>query len=51
MLGSLAHAHFIRAVGVDFDDEAICLYLARSAALAWTARTTAWTARTTAGRS
>ncbi|MEV4412977.1 lantibiotic dehydratase [Catellatospora sp. NPDC049609] len=41
VLGSLAHAHFIRAVGVDFDDEAICLYLARSAALAWTARATA----------
>ena len=40
VLGSLMHAHFIRAVGIDFDDEAVCLYLARAAALTWRARTT-----------
>jgi thiopeptide-type bacteriocin biosynthesis protein len=39
VLGSLLHAHYIRAVGIDFDDEAVCLYLARAAALAWSART------------
>ncbi|WP_329317975.1 lantibiotic dehydratase [Streptomyces sp. NBC_01262] len=38
-LGSLLHTHFVREVGIDFDDEAACLYLARAAALAWTART------------
>ncbi|MFB6724812.1 lantibiotic dehydratase [Kribbella sp. NPDC056345] len=40
VLGSLLHVHFVRAVAVDFAEEAICLYLARAAALAWTARTT-----------
>jgi lantibiotic biosynthesis protein len=40
VLGSLLHAHYIRAVGIDFDDEAVCLYLARAAALAWSARFT-----------
>lgn len=40
VLGSLMHAHFIRAVGIDFGDEAACLYLARAAALAWNAHTT-----------
>lgn len=44
VLGSLLHVHFVRAVAVDFPEEAICLYLARSAALAWTARTAASTA-------
>lgn len=40
VLGSLLHAHYMRAVGIDFDDEAVCLYLARAAAaLAWSART------------
>jgi len=38
-LGSLLHTHFVREVGIDFDDEAACLYLARATALAWTART------------
>jgi thiopeptide-type bacteriocin biosynthesis protein len=38
VLGSLLHAHHVRAVGIDFDNEAICLYLARAAALAWVAR-------------
>ncbi|MFC0860932.1 lantibiotic dehydratase [Sphaerimonospora cavernae] len=39
VLGSLMHVNFVRACGIDFDDEAIGLYLARSAALAWKART------------
>ncbi|WP_329492042.1 lantibiotic dehydratase [Kitasatospora sp. NBC_01246] len=39
VLGSLLHVHFVRAVAVDFPEEAICLYLARAAALAWKART------------
>src|SRR5262249_3291308 len=34
----LLHAHHIRAVGIDREDERICLRLARAAALAWTAR-------------
>ncbi|MET8090791.1 lantibiotic dehydratase [Micromonospora sp. NPDC005220] len=38
VLGSLLHAHFIRAVGIDFDDEDQCRYLARAAALAYFAR-------------
>ena len=38
-LVSLLHAHHIRAVGIDRDDELICLRLARAAALAWEART------------
>ena len=37
-LGSLLHVNFVRASGIDFDDEATALYLARAAALAWTAR-------------
>ncbi|MEX2985698.1 lantibiotic dehydratase [Streptomyces sp. C36] len=40
VLDSLLHTHFVRAVAVDFPEEAIGLYLARAAALAWTARTT-----------
>ena len=40
VLGSLLHVHFVRAVAVDFPEEAVCLYLARAAALAWKARTT-----------
>ncbi len=40
VLRSLMHVNFVRACGIDFDDEAIGLYLARSAALSWTARTT-----------
>ncbi|MDQ8706951.1 lantibiotic dehydratase [Streptomyces sp. LHD-70] len=40
VLGPLLHVHFVRAVAVDFPEEAICLYLARAAAQAWTARTT-----------
>lgn len=40
VLGSLLHSHFVRAVRIDFDEEAICMYLARAAALAFTARTT-----------
>lgn len=31
------HGHYIRAYGVDFDDEPVCLHLARAAALAWMA--------------
>ncbi|MFD5425342.1 lantibiotic dehydratase [Streptomyces sp. NPDC127084] len=38
VLTSLLHMHFIRAVGIDFAEEDICRYLARAAALAWTAR-------------
>lgn len=40
VLGSLLHVHFVRAVAVDFPEEAICLYLARAAAQGWRARTT-----------
>ncbi|XED75995.1 lantibiotic dehydratase [Streptomyces sp. QH1-20] len=40
VLDSLLHLNFARAVAVDFPEEAICLYLARAAALAWTAKTT-----------
>ncbi|MFF3750513.1 lantibiotic dehydratase [Streptomyces sp. NPDC002018] len=39
VLTSLLHVHFVRAVAVNFPEEAICLYLARAAALAWTGRT------------
>jgi len=38
VLGSLLHANFVRSVGIDFDQEAMCLYLARSAAMAYQAR-------------
>ncbi|MEU3073307.1 lantibiotic dehydratase [Streptomyces laurentii] len=38
VLTSLLHVHFVRAVAVDFPEEAACLHLARAAALAWTAR-------------
>ncbi|WP_327586955.1 lantibiotic dehydratase [Nonomuraea sp. NBC_00507] len=37
VLSSLLHVHFVRACGIDFDDEAIALYLARCAALSWRA--------------
>ncbi|TDB96902.1 lantibiotic dehydratase [Actinomadura sp. 7K534] len=40
VLTSLLHAHHMRAVGLDPDDERICLQLARAAAQAWTARRT-----------
>lgn len=40
VLSSLIHLSFIRARGIDFGEEARCMYLARAAALAWTARTT-----------
>ncbi|WP_344917352.1 lantibiotic dehydratase [Streptosporangium oxazolinicum] len=39
VLGSLMHLNFVRACGIDFDDEAVGVHLARAAALAWTART------------
>ncbi|WP_236703335.1 lantibiotic dehydratase [Lentzea aerocolonigenes] len=38
-LGSLLHSHFLRACGIDPEDKAVCLYLARTAALTFTART------------
>jgi len=38
VLGSLLHTHFLRACGIDADDKATCLYLARVAAMAATAR-------------
>ncbi|GHA39780.1 hypothetical protein GCM10010372_44830 [Streptomyces tauricus] len=37
-LTSLLHVHFVRHVAVNFPEEEVCLYLARAAALAWTAR-------------
>ncbi len=40
VLTSLLHVHFVRHVAVNFPEEEICLYLARAAALAWTARAT-----------
>jgi thiopeptide-type bacteriocin biosynthesis protein len=39
VLTSLLHVHFVRHVAVNFPEEDVCLYLARAAALAWTART------------
>lgn len=39
VLSSLLHVHFVRHVAVNFPEEEVCLYLARAAALAWTART------------
>ncbi|MGW5102177.1 lantibiotic dehydratase [Streptomyces sp. NPDC004100] len=38
VLTSLLHVHFVRHVAVNFPEEEACLYLARAAALAWTAR-------------
>lgn len=38
-LASLLHTHFLRACGIEPADKAACLYLARAAALAYTART------------
>ncbi|MFF3525222.1 lantibiotic dehydratase [Streptomyces rubiginosohelvolus] len=38
VLTSLLHVHFVRHIAVNFPEEAICLYLARAAALAWSAR-------------
>ncbi|WP_404949629.1 lantibiotic dehydratase [Streptomyces sp. ARC14] len=38
VLTSLLHVHFVRHVAVDFSEEEVCLYLARAAALAFTAR-------------
>jgi thiopeptide-type bacteriocin biosynthesis protein len=40
VLDSLLHAHHLRAVGIDPDDERTCRRLARAAALSWRARTT-----------
>ncbi|MFJ3551596.1 lantibiotic dehydratase [Streptomyces sp. NPDC090114] len=39
VLTSLLHVHFVRHVAVNFPEEEVCSYLARAAALAWTART------------
>ncbi|WP_405868632.1 lantibiotic dehydratase [Streptomyces sp. NBC_01515] len=44
VLTSLLHVHFVRHIAVNFPEEEICLYLARAAALAWTARATERTA-------
>jgi thiopeptide-type bacteriocin biosynthesis protein len=41
VLGSLIHVSFVRACGIDFDDEAVSMHLARAAALTWAAGTTA----------
>lgn len=38
-LGSLLHTHFLRACGIEPEDKAVCLYLARTAALSFAART------------
>jgi hypothetical protein len=38
-LGSLLHTHFLRACGIEPADKAVCLYLARAAALAYAAQT------------
>lgn len=38
-LGSLLHTHFLRACGLEAEHKAVCLYLARAAALAFVART------------
>ncbi|MFI6287405.1 lantibiotic dehydratase [Streptomyces sp. NPDC051018] len=38
VLTSLLHVHFVRNIAVNFPEEEVCLYLARAAALAWTAR-------------
>ncbi|MFF5879989.1 lantibiotic dehydratase [Streptomyces californicus] len=38
VLTSLLHVHFVRHIAVDFPEEEVCLYLARAAALAFTAR-------------
>ncbi|WP_084729560.1 lantibiotic dehydratase [Streptacidiphilus neutrinimicus] len=38
VLASLLHTHFVRHIGVDFKEEAVCRYLARAAAKAWTAK-------------
>ncbi|MFF2657299.1 lantibiotic dehydratase [Kitasatospora sp. NPDC058032] len=37
-LGAVLHTHFLRAIGIDPKDKAVCLYLARAAALAHTTR-------------
>ncbi len=38
VLASLIHVSVVRSYGIDFADEALAMYLARAAALAWTAR-------------
>ncbi|MFJ6657808.1 lantibiotic dehydratase [Streptomyces sp. NPDC091377] len=38
VLTSFLHVHFVRHIAVNFPEEEVCLYLARAAALAWTAR-------------
>ncbi|MEU3261462.1 lantibiotic dehydratase [Streptomyces albidoflavus] len=38
VLDSLLHAHHIRAVGIDKDDERMCVRLTHAAAMAWTHR-------------
>jgi class I lanthipeptide synthase len=37
-IGSLLHTHFLRACGIEPEDKAVCLYLARTAALTFAAR-------------
>lgn len=39
VLSSLLQSHFLRACGIEPEDKAVCLYLARTAALTFTART------------
>jgi hypothetical protein len=39
VLSSLLHVNFVRHHGIDFPEEATCLYLARAAALTAIART------------
>jgi lantibiotic biosynthesis protein len=38
VLSSLLHVNYVRGHGIDFDDEAVCLYLARAAALSAVSR-------------
>ncbi|MFD5258336.1 lantibiotic dehydratase [Streptomyces bobili] len=38
VLDSLLHAHHLRAIGIDKDDERMCVRLAHAAAMAWTHR-------------
>jgi thiopeptide-type bacteriocin biosynthesis protein len=38
VLGALLHTHFLRSFGIEPSDKAVCLYLARAAALAHAAR-------------
>ena len=38
VLSSLLHVNFVRGYRIDFGEEAVCMYLARAAALSWIAR-------------